>query len=38
MRSVLDAFAQHVDHAALGYLPLESRQELTPRRAVVVEV
>ena len=35
MRPVLDALAQHVDHAALGDLALEAREELPPRRAVV---
>ena len=38
VRAVLDALAQHVDDAALGDLALEPREELAPRRAVVVEV
>ena len=38
MRPVLDAVAQHVDHAALGDLALQPGQELAPRRAVLAEV
>ena len=38
VRPVLDAVAQHVDHAALADLALEAGEELAPRRAVVVEV
>ena len=38
VRPVLDAVAQHVDHAALRNLPLQPRQELAPRRAVLGQV
>ena len=37
MRAVLDAVAQHVDHAALGDLALEPGEEAAARRAVAVE-
>ena len=38
MRAVLDPVAQHVDGAALRDLALQPRQELAPRRPVLVEV
>ena len=38
VRAVLDAIAQHIDHAALGDLALQPGEELAPGRAVVVEV
>ena len=38
MRAVLDALAQHVDHAALGDLALQPGEELLPRGLVVLEV
>src|SRR5262249_41448354 len=38
MRPVLDALAQHVNHAALGDLALQAGQELTTGRAVVIQV
>ena len=37
VRAALHAVAQHVDGAALGDLALEPRQELAPRRAVLVQ-
>ena len=38
VRAVLDAVAQHVDHAALADLALQAGEELAPRRAVLAEV
>ena len=38
VRAVLDAVAQHVDHAALGDLALERRQEFLPGRAGVRKI
>ena len=38
VRPVLDAVAQHVDHPALADLPLQPRQELAPRRAILGQV
>src|SRR6266498_1350774 len=38
MRPMLDALAQHINHAAPGDLALEPGQELSPRPAVVVKV
>ena len=37
VRAVPDAVAQHLDRAPLGDLALQPRQELAPRRAVVVQ-
>jgi len=38
MRTVLQAVAQHVHHAALRDLSLEPREELAPRRTVLIQV
>ena len=38
VRPVLDAVAQHVDHAALRDLALQPGEELPPGRAVVGEI
>ena len=38
VRPVLDAVAQHVDHAALGDLALQPGEELLPRGPVVIEI
>ena len=38
VRPVLDAVAQHVDRPALADLPLQPRQELAPRRAILGQV
>ena len=37
VRAVPDAVAQHLDRAPLGNLALQPRQELAPRRAVLVQ-
>ena len=38
VRAVFDPVAQNIDHAALGDLALQPRQELPSGRAIVVEI